>query len=123
MIDENLIQKLKNVLEKEREKIEEELKKFAEKEGGSENWQTKFPHSDGSSGGDLLEEMADELEEYENLRALEQRLEARLQSINLALQKIKRGTYGLCEKCGREIEIERLKTLPDAKTCKHCLRR
>lgn len=123
MINENLIQELKNLLEKERERIEEELKKFAEREEGSENWQTKFPHYDGSSGGDTLERMADEVEEYENLRALEHHLEIRLQSINVALQKMQKGNYGICEKCGKEIEIERLKSLPDAKTCKNCLRK
>jgi DnaK suppressor protein len=40
--------------------------------------------------------------------------------IDRALQKIDNGTYGICETCGREISIERLKALPEAATCMRC---
>jgi len=43
-----------------------------------------------------------------------------LRNINLALEKIKKGNYGICEKCGGEIEIERLEVIPEAQFCKKC---
>jgi len=43
-----------------------------------------------------------------------------LLDINLALEKIKKGTYGKCEKCGKQISIQRLKAYPEAKYCREC---
>jgi DnaK suppressor protein len=34
-----------------------------------------------------------------------------------ALEKIARNEYGLCEKCGKEIDLERLKVAPEAEYC------
>lgn len=36
------------------------------------------------------------------------------------LQRIREGTFGLCETCGREIAGERLEVLPFAKICIKC---
>ncbi|MCK5533484.1 TraR/DksA family transcriptional regulator [bacterium] len=43
-----------------------------------------------------------------------------LGNVEDALLKIEKGTYGSCEKCGKEIEIERLKVMPFAKFCINC---
>ncbi len=40
--------------------------------------------------------------------------------IDRALAKIEAGTYGLCEKCGKEIPKARLKVLPHAPLCVAC---
>jgi RNA polymerase-binding transcription factor DksA len=47
-------------------------------------------------------------------------LERRLQSIGHALSKMDRGQGELCERCGRPIEPERLKVLPDTTLCVKC---
>ncbi|MCD6489235.1 MAG: TraR/DksA C4-type zinc finger protein, partial [Thermodesulfobacterium sp.] len=52
---------------------------------------------------------------------IEYTLELKLRNINLALKKIKEGKYGICEKCHKPIEIERLKARPEAKLCMKCL--
>lgn len=41
-------------------------------------------------------------------------------SIKNALLKIKKGTYGKCEKCGKQIEIGRLLAMPTAQYCLSC---
>ncbi len=41
-------------------------------------------------------------------------------SIKLTLSKIKIGTYGKCDNCGKWIEEERLKALPTAGLCLSC---
>ncbi|MCI0390416.1 MAG: TraR/DksA C4-type zinc finger protein [Acidobacteria bacterium] len=45
----------------------------------------------------------------------------RLEQINAALQRIERGVYGICAKCGKEIDPRRLDAEPAAMTCMDCL--
>ena len=121
-MEKKLLEELKQKLEKEGITIEEELKKFAKKdEGLKDDWDTRFPKfNGGETGGAALEKAADEVEEYVTLLPIEYSLEMRLKNINSALEKIARGKYGICEKCGEEISIERLKVSPEAKFCLKC---
>lgn len=48
---------------------------------------------------------------------LEDQLKKTDNSIKKALLKIKEGTYGKCEKCGRQIEISRLMIMPMTQYC------
>ncbi len=43
-----------------------------------------------------------------------------IQKIDICLQKIKDGTYGLCEACGEEISPKRLEARPVAGLCIAC---
>ncbi len=116
-MDKKIIEELKQKLEQEKELLEKELGKFAKKDNKpSGDWDTKFPHFNGSS----MEEEADEVEEYETLLQIEHKLETRIKDINSALDKIKSGKYGVCEKCGKEIDKERLIAMPEAKFCLKC---
>lgn len=45
----------------------------------------------------------------------------KLKQIDEALAKIENGTYGICEECGEEIPLARLKILPFAKLCVDCV--
>jgi DnaK suppressor protein len=58
--------------------------------------------------------------EQEKDLTLLQALERRLESINDALQSLEKGTYGICERCGNEIDPTRLEALPDARLCIKC---
>lgn len=40
--------------------------------------------------------------------------------IRVALQKIRKGTYGKCENCGKSIEAGRLLAMPTAQYCVSC---
>jgi DnaK suppressor protein len=117
-----MIEELKKQLEKEKENIEKQLEKFATKDEKLKgDWDTRFPRFNGrETGSAALEQAADEVEEYSTLLSIEHSLELRLKNINLALEKIKTGKYGICEKCGKEIPIKRLKAFPEAKTCAKC---
>ncbi len=111
------IQELKIKMEKEKETLEEILGEFAKESSTPGDWNTRFP--DFKAGGTLDEE-ADEVEEYSSLLPIERTLEAKLQNINLALDKIKNNTYGKCEDCGKEINEERLELIPEARKCSDC---
>ena len=50
-------------------------------------------------------------------------LRENLRDVDHALEKVERGTYGACERCGRPIAPERLEALPWAALCIDCKRR
>ena len=113
--------KIKEKLENEKAAIEKELKKFAkEDEKLNGDWDTRYPHWDGEAGSAGLEKAADEVEEYSTLLPIEYSLEIRLKNINLALEKIKEGKYGICENCGKKIDKKRLEVCPEARFCLKC---
>ncbi len=118
-MNQNLISELKEKVEKEKTSIEQELQKFASEDNNPKgDWDTKFPNLDSNAaGGSAMETEADEVEEYERRLPIEHSLELKLTDINSALEKIEKGNYGICEKCGKEIEEERLKTIPEARFC------
>ena len=47
---------------------------------------------------------------------------AYLRWVNRALRKMDLGTYGICERCGNPVSIERLEALPWAILCIDCAR-
>ena len=113
----SLLKELKKKLEESKERLEKELKSFAEKDKKLKgDWDTRYPKFDGGK----LEEEADEVEEYGNLLPIENTLELELQKVNRALEKIKKGKYGMCEKCKGPISEARLKVYPQAAYCKKC---
>lgn len=73
---------------------------------------------DFGSDVDGFEEETDEAEEIGNELAMGQDLKLRLDEIDAALSKIHSGSYGKCEKCGKEIEEEVLDVNPEATLCK-----
>lgn len=105
-------------LKERKKRIEEILKSIAEKDKEiKDNWRAKMPYF----GDDIsLESEADEVEEYQTRILEENFLELKLKEIKEALRKIKKGNYGICEKCKGKIEIERLKILPETKFCSKC---
>jgi DnaK suppressor protein len=121
-VNKKLIDHLRQKLESEKTAIEEQLKKFAKKDDKLPgDWDTVFPKYDGGETGDAaLEKAADEVEEYSTLLPIEYSLELRLKNIGLALEKIKKGKYGICEKCKKEIPINRLRVSPEARFCLKC---
>ena len=67
-----------------------------------------------------IEDGASELEAHEHTSALLQELERQEKSLELALEKIRRGTYGLCENCGTPIDPARLEAMPETTLCLQC---
>lgn len=117
------LKKIKKELEAKKNLIEQELQRFAKKDEELKgDWNTKFPKFNGSSGGNTLEEAADEVEEYITNLPIEHSLETRLKDINSALERIEKGKYGKCEKCLKSIPKERLKVYPEARFCLKCHR-
>lgn len=65
-------------------------------------------------------DIASQEEDKEMESQILSRMTRKLEMIDIALEKIKLGTYGKCENCGKFIERERLEIIPYARYCKNC---
>jgi YteA family regulatory protein len=65
-------------------------------------------------------DVASEVFERSKDFALREDAMIKLRAIDHALQRIREGTYGVCENCGREIPPERLEAIPYTTQCVHC---
>lgn len=111
----------KEKLQQLRKDLRDELEKFAkENPNVPGDWNTIFPKQGEGTGSSLLEDATDEVEEYITNLPIEHTLETRLRDVTLALEKIKGGKYGICEKCGAAIPLARLEASPEARRCLKC---
>jgi DnaK suppressor protein len=69
-----------------------------------------------------LDEGDVEIVEREKTAALITVLERRQQNIQHALRVMELGQYGICERCGEQIQPARLEVKPDATLCMSCQR-
>jgi RNA polymerase-binding transcription factor DksA len=60
-------------------------------------------------------EVADKFEELEENTGIVNQLDSQLMEVNAALERMTKGTYGLCEACGKPIERDRLEANPSAR--------
>jgi RNA polymerase-binding transcription factor DksA len=51
------------------------------------------------------------------LATLDEQEQKEIQAINRALARMELGEFGSCEVCGKEIEVERLETIPWTSVC------
>ena len=110
--------KIEEKLLAQKERLEKDLRSFAQKDPNIKgDWTTKFQRFEEGSN---LEEAADEVEQYATSLPIEHSFELRLQGIAQALEKIKKGTYGICENCKKTIDAKRLEIYPEAKYCLNC---
>ena len=61
-------------------------------------------------------ETADKFEELEDNKVILNKLEPQLREVEAALERIEKGTYGICEISGDVIEKDRLEANPSART-------
>lgn len=50
------------------------------------------------------------------------RVESRIAELKHALERLEEGTYGVCESCGKPIDLQRLEALPQTELCIECAR-
>jgi DnaK suppressor protein len=115
-MEKEFIEQQEKILEIAKIEAEKELEKLGGKNEAGE-WVADFPNEPDNTD---LEDEANEVEEYENLLPVEFVFQEKLKNINLALEKIKNGTYGICENCKKEMSEERLRAFPEAKNCNDC---
>lgn len=70
--------------------------------------------------GEKPDENAQEIGEYSTNLATEKVLEDTLRDINNALDRIEKGTYGICKYCKKPIGKKRMLARPVASACVEC---
>lgn len=98
MFEKKFIEVQKEVLLKEEKRLESEIKK-----------RKSYPEF-----GASLEDTAQEVEVFGENVAVEGSLEKGLDKVKKALERIEKGIYGKCVKCGELLAQERLKVYPAA---------
>jgi DnaK suppressor protein len=58
--------------------------------------------------------------EREMNMALRRRARRKIASLEEAVARFEEGTYGICERCGKEIGAQRLEAVPQARLCIDC---
>lgn len=99
----------KALIEKELKELEEDLRHHTQSEiSGDDNYEDEYAESGTATF------------EREKDLSIELSLRDTMGQINQALERIKNDTYGLCQRCQKPIEIERLKAIPYAELCIQC---
>ena len=57
---------------------------------------------------------------HERASAMKKQIDRKLIQVRKALARIKIGKYGICEKCGKMIDTDRLMVIPEATVCVKC---
>jgi RNA polymerase-binding protein DksA len=105
----------------EYESIKNELlRKKDELEIRLSNTHKHITHADGPPNPDFAEQ-AVERQNDEVIYGLNESARAELIQIKQALERIASGEYGICQECGRQIPMERLKAIPYTSYCVECL--
>lgn len=113
------LEQIKLKLFEDKTRLEKELSRFATKDKiVKDDFDTRFPEF-----GRNEEDNAQEVTSYTDNLSIEHSLELKLKDVNDALEKIKKGTYGTCEKCSQKIKDARLEILPTARLCMDCYKK
>ena len=108
----------KEKLEEELALVEKELNEVGRKNPDNKaDWEAEPADFDADRADDS--EKADSIEEYEENTGILKQLEIQYNEVKNALERIEKGTYGICSTGGEEIETDRLDANPSATTCKH----
>jgi DnaK suppressor protein len=110
---------VKERLEGERNELYARLEELEQDSGGTQSEMTGevgIMGEDFADAGTATFDRERDLSIRNNIRDL-------IDQVERALESLKAGTYGVCERCGRYIDAARLKALPHALMCLDCKRR
>jgi len=104
------LDQLRELLEQQRADYQETLRTSKESGKGDELDQTRV--------GRLSR--IDALQSQCIVQAANRRIVEELEQIEFALERMKRGIYGWCKSCGRDINFARLRAVPSTLQCIDC---
>jgi len=120
-LDADFIADRKQALQTEKANLERGLSKIAAKDPKiAGNYKAKFPSYAANNEADRMFENAEEVDDYVNNIGTENVLELRLVAVERALNRIEKGTYGVCSNCNSMQPMERLEADAAAERCLDC---
>lgn len=114
-MDKKILAKIKANLAAEKKQVLDDLKNISNNKDKNLKARVKFPDF-----GDKPDENALEVGEYTTNLATEKVLKDSLRDIENALERIEKGTYGVCKYCHKKIGEKRLLARPVASACVEC---
>jgi DnaK suppressor protein len=90
------------------------------KRGSEKRIKSLYKVPEFGSDVDSGDEETDEAEEFGTQLSIAQNYKERLADIDVALRKIEKKKYGICEKCGGKISLDVLEAVPESRLCKKC---
>ena len=115
-MDPKFTSEMKQKLEEDRKNILKQLENFAHKDKfDRKNFQSDYPQY-----GDKEEDNAVEVAAFQDELSIEGDLRDNLKDIDIALDNVKKGKYGICENCNQPIDEQRLRAYPAARICVKC---
>ncbi|MBV4427445.1 TraR/DksA C4-type zinc finger protein [Clostridium tyrobutyricum] len=116
-MDNRLLKSLKNKLKSQRDETCDLLEQMERNETIKSNTEMS---SELSVYDNHPADSASSIYDKERGMAFQKNEEIIINKIDNALQRMAQGTYGICKKCGKEIDRNRLKYVPYAEYCIHC---
>jgi len=111
------LEKFRELLLVERERLEAELEEIERRAARLDESERA---NELSAYDDHPADLASETFEREKDLAIRESVESMIHKVINALEKLDRGTYGMCDACGKAIKKARLKALPFATLCLEC---
>lgn len=109
------VEQAKQKLEEEKARLEAQMAGMGRRNVAvPDDWEPVPPET--GAEADLVDQ-ADIIVGRDTASAIFNDLEARYDVVLAALARMEKGTYGVCETCGKKIEAKRLKADPAARTC------
>lgn len=115
-MNQTFVNEMEEQLLKEEVRLKGELATFAtQNPKNTDDYDAKFENM-----GDKEDENAEEVASYSTNLTLERTLESSLRDVEKALERVKKGTYGVCKYCNKEIDEKRLRARPASSSCIDC---
>jgi DnaK suppressor protein len=111
----NFVESIKNYLKAKKIKLIANKKKLAKED--------PFADMDRLNDNASVDTEANEEMGHERVEAIKAEIDKDVSLIGEALDKINQGKWGICENCGKKIEVGRLKIDPTVTRCVSCQRK
>jgi len=108
----NILKPIEDVLKKQKANTEKKMVELAKEDPFTD---TDRLNDNASVDTDVKEQVG-----HERVEAIKLELSRNLVRIRKALTKIKIGKYGICERCHKIIDTDRLAIMPEAELCLEC---
>lgn len=108
----NILQPVKKFLLLEVKKLEQRKKGLSSRDPFND---TDRLIDNAASDQDAAEQIG-----HAQVSAMQKQVDRKIIQLKTALTRIKIGKYGICEKCGRMIDTDRLMVMPEATVCSEC---
>jgi DnaK suppressor protein len=112
----DFLKTIKETLLADKTKLESELANFATANASIKgDYDALFPEY-----GDEADDNAREIADYTTNKSLESTLEKTLRDVEKSLDRLEKGTYGICKYCDKPIDPKRLLARPTSGSCVDC---